>query len=300
MLVAGLRPGPDGLGRRLAAYRRHAAAGREPDRGTARHHRLAHGHPGSPAPAPSPAWPCTTRADRGRLRHRRTELVELAGTATNLPGLAGEPLPAAVFVNAGDWALAQVTIDDRSLAALAEAAFDMGDPLTEAACWNAAWHMVLTGQLNPADHVALIARRLTTATDRPVLPASRTAPAADRPVPPNGDGHRPVRGRPGDVPVPSPLTPTAVQALLGRALTCADRYIPRGDRAAVRAVIADAALRAAQALSARDQAPSVGDQAASARDQAPATRDPLRRALLAGVRRQRPDRRAPRDRPGPS
>ncbi len=164
-------------------------------------------------------------ADRGRLRHRRTELVELAGPATNLPGLAGEPLPAAVFVNAGDWALAQVTIDDRSLAALVEAAFDVGDPLTEAACWNAAWHMVLTGQLGAADYAHLVARRLTSD------------------------------------PIPGPLTPTAAQALLGRALTCADRYVARGHRAAVRAAIADSALRAAQA---------------------PAIRDPLRRALLAG------------------
>ena len=99
------------------------------------------------------AWPCTTPPTaRRRLRHRRTELVELTGAATKLPGLAGEPLPAAVFVNAGDWALAQVTIDDRSLAALVEAAFDVGDPLTEAACWNAAWHMVLTGQLGAADY----------------------------------------------------------------------------------------------------------------------------------------------------
>ena len=170
---------------------------------------------------------------RGRLRHRRTELVELAGTATELPGLAGEPLPAAVFVNAGDWALAQVTIDDRSLAALAEAAFDVGDPLTEAACWNAAWHMVLTGQLAAADYAALVARRLT-----------------------NG-----IRGLPGDDSTPTPLTPTAAQALLGRALTCADRYVPRRDRAAVRALVADAALTAARA---------------------PSVPGPIRRALLAG------------------
>ena len=190
-------------------------------------------------------------AGRGRLRHRRTELVELAGTAAELPVLAGEPLPAAVFVNAGDWALAQVTIDDRSLAALAEAAFDVGDPLTEAACWNAAWHMVLTGQLGPADYAALVARRLAGGADSP----------ADLPVPPNGAANLAGRGLPGGDPTPSPLTPTAAQALLGRVLTCADRYVASRDRAAVRAVVADAALRAARA---------------------PSTRGPLRRALLAG------------------
>jgi aminopeptidase N len=211
-------------------------------------------------------------ADRGRLRHRRTELVELAGTATELPGLAGEPLPAAVFVNAGDWALAQVTIDDRSFAALAEAAFDVADPLTEAACWNAAWHMVLTGQLGAADYARLIARRLTSATD----------PAAHLLVPPNGSGNLAGRDLPGSDPAPSALTPTAVQALLGRALTCADRYVPRGDGAAVRAVIADAALRAAEARPARDRARSARDPAPWPSGRAPSARDPLRRALLIG------------------
>ena len=203
--------------------------------------------------------------DRGRLRHRRTELVELAGRATELPGLAGEPVPAAVFVNAGDWALARVTIDDRSLAALAEAAFDVGDPLTEAACWNAAWHMILTGQLAPADYAALIGRRLTSGTDSaadlPVPPDGGTDSAADLPVPPDGGPNRLGRGLPDGDPTPSPLTPTAAQTLLGRALTCADRYVAGRDRAAVRAVIADAALRAARA---------------------PSTRGPLRRALQAG------------------
>jgi len=167
--------------------------------------------------------------EHGRLRHRRTELVELTGAATEVSRVVGEPLPAAVFVNAGDWALAHVTIDDRSLAALAGAAFDVVDPLTEAACWNAAWHMVLAGRLAAADYAALVARRLL----------NGTVPAA----------------------AATPLTATAVTALLNRALTGADRYVPRRDRAAVRIVVADAALSAARASSAPG---------------------PLRRALLAG------------------
>ena len=197
---------------------------------------------------------------RGRLVHRRTELVELSGTATELPGLAGQPLPAAVFVNAGDWALAHVTIDDRSLAALAEAAFDVGDPLTEAACWNAAWHMVLTGQLAAADYAALVARRL--ANDTAVTSAAAAPTATPSVVTPNlRTQSQPTAAVPGgDLPA-SPLTPTAARALLGRALSCADRYVPRRDRAAVRTVIGDAALRATRASSAQG---------------------PLRRALLAG------------------
>ena len=187
-------------------------------------------------------------AEPGRLRHRRTELVELTGAATELSALAGEPLPAAVFVNAGDWALGQVTIDDRSLAALAGAAFDVGDPLTEAACWNAAWHMVLTARLAAADYAALVARRLAAAPrpDRSRPPRHRDRSAAGPP---------PCRRR------RHPADASAVEALLGRALSCADRYVPRDRRAAVRTVIADAALSAARA---------------------PSVPGPLRRALLAG------------------
>jgi aminopeptidase N len=144
------------------------------------------------------------------LRHRRTELVELDGAETRLDHLVGEPLPAAVFVNAGDWALAQVTLDQASLAALAESAFDVGDPLTEAALWNAAWHMVRSGQLAVVEYVALAARRL----------AAGAAGA-------------------------SPLTPSAAEALLDRSVTSADRYAPAEARAALRTAIADVTLGAA-------------------------------------------------------
>jgi aminopeptidase N len=197
-------------------------------------------------------------AEPGRLRHRRTELVELTGAATELSALAGEPLPAAVFVNAGDWALGQVTIDDRSLAALAGAAFDVGDPLTEAACWNAAWHMVLTARLAAADYAALVARRLSNGA---LSASSLSVPSVRPPDHPSADSPGSSDRRRRSAAAVGPLTPSAVEALLRRALTCADRYVPRDDWAAVRTVIADAALSTARA---------------------PSVPGPLRRALLAG------------------
>ena len=112
--------------------------------------RLPSGQPGTTGP--------------GGLRLRRTVPVELGADETRLIGLAGEPVPAAVFANAGDWALAQVSLDPVSLAALAAVAFDVGDPLTEAALWNAAWHAVRTGQLAAVDYAALAARRLARAS----------------------------------------------------------------------------------------------------------------------------------------
>ena len=175
------------------------------------------------------------RTPGGGLRLRRTAMVELAGAETQARELAGEPLPAAVFANAGDWALAHVTIDGRSLSALAEAAFDVGDPLTEAACWNAAWQMVQAGRLRAADYAALVVSRLTAAD-----PASPAAGWARRGL---------------------ALTASAAEVLLGRAVTCAERYVPAAKRAAVRALVADGALRAARL---------------------PSVSEPLRRTLLAG------------------
>jgi len=161
--------------------------------------------------------PFDEAGDPGRLVLRRTVPVELAATSQVLPGVIGEPLPAAVFVNAGDLALAHVTIDPSSLAAFAGAAFDVGDPLTEAACWNAAWHMVLSGTLAPAAFAGLVARRITGSN----LNAG----------PHDGGGH---------------LPPSAVEELLGRARACADRYVPGTERAEVRELIAAAAYAAAR------------------------------------------------------
>ncbi len=145
------------------------------------------------------------------LRHRRTEWAELAGTTAELPGVAGEPAPAAVFANAGDRALAHVWIDPGSYGPLAAAAFDVGDPLTEAACWNAAWDMVLAAALPPADYAGLVTRRLAR------------------------------MGRPGSCSVTVP----AAEVLLGRAVTCASRYARGEEGASLREVIAAAALAAA-------------------------------------------------------
>ena len=173
-------------------------------------------------------------AGQGRLMLRRIVPVELSATSLTVPGVVGERPPAAVFVNEGDQALAHVTIDARSLAALAGAAFDVGDPLTEAACWNAAWHMVLSGELAPADFAALVARRIASPRDASRRDASR----------------RDASPRDADHSDGGQLAPSAAEALLGRAVTAADRYVPRRDRAGVRELIADAAYQSAELPSA--------------------------------------------------
>ncbi|MGP8000692.1 MAG: M1 family aminopeptidase [Streptosporangiaceae bacterium] len=93
------------------------------------------------------------------LRRRRLVSVQVSGARTEVPGLAGERRPAALVLNDGDLSYARVGFDDATFQALAAAAMDVGDPLTEAVCWNAAWHMVSHGELAAADLAALIIRR---------------------------------------------------------------------------------------------------------------------------------------------
>jgi aminopeptidase N len=94
------------------------------------------------------------------LRRRRTVSAEISGERTLVPGLRGEPVPAALVLNDGDLTYARIGFDEQSFQALVTVAMDVDDPLTEAVCWNAAWHMVTGGQLAAADLAGMVIRRL--------------------------------------------------------------------------------------------------------------------------------------------
>src|ERR1035441_862596 len=141
--------------------------------------------------------------DGDRLRQRRVVSVEISGARTEVAWPAGETEPDAVVLNDGDLTYAGIEFDERTLAALAQAAMDVGDPLTEAVCWNAAWQMVTGGALAGPDFAGLVTRRL---------------------------------GGPGFLPVPG------LEVLLERAVSCADLYAPPGDRGRLRSRLAQACL----------------------------------------------------------
>jgi aminopeptidase N len=63
-------------------------------------------------------------------------------------------------LNHGDLTYARIGFDQQSFQALAATAMDVDDPLTEAVCWNAAWHMVTSGQLTAAELAGMVIRRL--------------------------------------------------------------------------------------------------------------------------------------------
>ena len=145
------------------------------------------------------------------LRRRRLISAEISGARCEVPVPAGEPVPDAVVLNDGDLTYAEISFDPATLDALAEAAMDVGDPLTEAVCWDAAWRMVTAGSLAGGDLAGLVTRRLGLA---------------------EGSAPLPVAG---------------VEVLLERAVTAADRYSPDAERAGLRAAVAAASLAGASA-----------------------------------------------------
>jgi len=86
---------------------------------------------------------------------------------------------------------------------------DVGDPLTEAVCWNAVWRMLTAGTLAGGDFAGLVTRRLGL-----------------------GEGS-------------TPLPVAGVEILLQRAVTAASRYSPDAERAGLRAALAAASLAGA-------------------------------------------------------
>ena len=142
------------------------------------------------------------------LRRRRVISAEVSGARCEIPVPPGEPVPAAVVPNDGDLTYAQISFEPATLEALAEAAMNTGDPMTEAACWNAAWRMVTSGALSGADLAGLVTRRLA--------------------------------GSP-------PLPAVGLEVLLGWAVTAADLYTADTERGGARAALAAASLAGAGA-----------------------------------------------------
>lgn len=162
------------------------------------------------------------------LRRRRVVSAEISGARCEVPVPAGEPTPDALVLNDGDLTYAQVAFDPATLDALAGAAMRVGDPLTEAMCWNEAWRMVTAGSLAGADFAGLVIRRLG---GSPALPE------------------------------------VGVEVLLERAVTAADLYTAGTERGGLRVAVAAACLDGVLAASSRQRALAAGFAASAHSDE---------------------------------
>ena len=165
-------------------------------------------------------------------RRRRVISAEISGVRCEVPVPAGESAPDALVLNDGDLTYARVAFDPATLDVLAGAAMAVGDPLTEAMCWNETWRMVTTGTLAGADFAGLVIRRL------------------------GGSPPLPVAG---------------VEVLLERAVTAADLYTSGTERAGFRAAVAAACLDGIPADGPRQRALAAGFAASAHSDEQLAT-----------------------------
>ena len=138
----------------------------------------------------------------GRLHRRSLVHAELDGERTVVAGLTSAD---AVVLNDQDLSYTRTGFDVRSARALDAAACQVGDPLSEAVCWNGFWLLVTSGELPAAQFTDMVCRRLQA----------------------------------GDLPE------VGVETLLSRAVETADAWAPPRQRAGLREQIAAATRTAA-------------------------------------------------------
>ncbi|MDP9343323.1 MAG: aminopeptidase N [Actinomycetota bacterium] len=95
------------------------------------------------------------RTDDGLVRRRRVEL-DVAGSSTAVPELAGERVPDLVLVNDDDLAYTRIRLDPRSLATVTTGLGELQDSLARVLCWGAAWDMVREAELPTRDFTTLV------------------------------------------------------------------------------------------------------------------------------------------------
>jgi aminopeptidase N len=101
-----------------------------------------------------------------QLARRRRINVTLEDQWTHVPELSGTPMPAAIILNDADLTFAIIKFDPGSWRTLVAVALEVGDPLAESVCWNAAYDMVQAAELEATEFAAIVARRMT--AGRPV------------------------------------------------------------------------------------------------------------------------------------
>jgi aminopeptidase N len=93
----------------------------------------------------------------GRLHRRSLVHAELSAERTVVPGLTSADV---VLLNDQDLSHTRPGFDARSMRVLTAAACQVGDPLSEAVCWNGFWLLVASGELPAAQFTDMVCRRL--------------------------------------------------------------------------------------------------------------------------------------------
>ncbi|HEX2419559.1 MAG TPA: aminopeptidase N [Micromonosporaceae bacterium] len=107
---------------------------------------------------------------------------------TPVPSLTGRPRPALLLLNDGDLTYAKIRLDDQSWSTVRQHLCRIGDPLTRALLWAAAWDMVRDAELPVTEYLELVRDHLPTESAVSTLEAMLTRIkliAIDRYLPPD-------------------------------------------------------------------------------------------------------------------
>ena len=96
------------------------------------------------------------RLDGERLIRYRLVDAEVRGARTDVPELAGEPLPDLALINDDDLTFAKLRFDPASLRTVLEHLGGLADPLPRSLCWAALWDMTRDAELPTRDFVAAV------------------------------------------------------------------------------------------------------------------------------------------------
>ncbi|MCG2622097.1 aminopeptidase N [Arthrobacter sp. I2-34] len=109
------------------------------------------------------------QADGGALVRTASPGLDVAGAGTDMPELAGLPVPALLLPNDSDHSYAKVRLDARSLDTVLTALDRIADPLARALCWSVLWDMARDAELPASRYVAAVQRFAAAETDPGVL-----------------------------------------------------------------------------------------------------------------------------------
>ena len=91
--------------------------------------------------------------------------VDVTGSTTEIPALAGKPRADLLLLNDGDLTFAKVRLDDDSWATATSHLGGLTDSLARAVIWGAAWDMTRDAEVSTGDFVQLVLAGLEAETD---------------------------------------------------------------------------------------------------------------------------------------
>ncbi|HYB38848.1 MAG TPA: aminopeptidase N [Mycobacterium sp.] len=101
----------------------------------------------------------------GRLVRVHREELDVVGTSTEVPALAGVSRGKLILVNDDDLTYCSLRLDPESLGTALQRIADIAEPLPRTLAWSAAWEMTREAEFRARDFVSLVSRGVVAETD---------------------------------------------------------------------------------------------------------------------------------------